>query len=130
MRPPLFSDGDDYVARNDTAHYLDFAAHRRSPVLAVQFGVGLLSLRRAGTRRDHPSHPRADGTAVTPITLAKKIGNSVPASDASALDAIHLTSLTASDGPPSCRSQALWPPQQDDGKFVAVGEDLREPRQK
>jgi hypothetical protein len=96
-RPLLFSDGDDYVARNDTAHYLDFAAHRRSAELAVQFGLGLLSLRRAGTRRDHSSHPRADGKAITPITSTKKIGNSAPATDASSPDAIPLTPLTASD---------------------------------
>src|SRR5262249_8852289 len=59
--PVVFLDGDDDVAWNDTAHYLNSAPHRRPSHVALQLGLGLLSLQRARPRSHHHPHPRVTG---------------------------------------------------------------------
>src|SRR5262245_15214445 len=56
-----FLKGGNYVTWNDSSYHLDFDPHRRPPDLALQFWLGLLSLRRTGPRGYHPSHSRAAG---------------------------------------------------------------------
>src|ERR1700755_430615 len=75
----LFSDGGDYVARNDTADYLDFAPHRRPSVLALQLRLGLLPVRRARPRHHHHSHPLALGKAIAAAALSARSSRLVDA---------------------------------------------------
>jgi hypothetical protein len=63
-----FLNGRHYVARNHSAHHLDFDPRRRPPDLALQFRLGLLSRGRARSCAHHPSHSRAARKVVGPRT--------------------------------------------------------------
>jgi len=55
---------NNYVVRHHPAHHIGAAAHRSDTKLALQHGVGLLSLQRNRDHSDHRPHPRADGTTL------------------------------------------------------------------
>src|SRR5262249_24356003 len=95
--PRCFLDGDDDVARNDTAHYLDSAPHRRPSHVALQLRLGLLSLERPRPRSHHHPHPRA---AVKVLEL------SAATRDQGILSARGWTLLTTDRG--RCAVQDLW----------------------
>src|SRR5262245_52407646 len=56
--------GDDHVARHHSADHPDLDPLRRAPDLALQRGLGLLSVRRHRPCGHHPAYPRAHGTTL------------------------------------------------------------------
>ena len=57
--------GERHVTRYHSCHYSYFAAARRIADVALQFGLGLLSLGRRWSRRRHFADPSADGQDLT-----------------------------------------------------------------
>src|SRR5262249_26807056 len=75
----------------DSAHYLDFAPHRRPPDLALQLRLGLLPFRRVRTHRHHPYHPLAHGTALgaPPLSDEKPRARALPGKEGARSSEFH-----------------------------------------